>query len=61
MFDTIDEDVAFVKSFPAENIWTVIDGEGTTLILIRGFHVIDRIGYIITDVPWTKESCDYEM
>lgn len=24
--------------------------------LISGFHIVDRVGYIVTEVPWEEET-----
>jgi hypothetical protein len=35
-------------------VWTVVDGEGSSLILINGWHLVNRLGYMITRKPWTE-------
>jgi hypothetical protein len=55
MFETYGEEVEFVKSQDTNCIWTYYDdGEGGTHV-IAGWHLINRIGYFITEVPWTDE------
>lgn len=55
MFETYGEEVEFVKSQDPNLIWTYVDdSEGGTCV-IAGWHFINRIGYFITEVPWTDE------
>lgn len=36
-------------------IWTVIDGEGIYMNITSGIHIINRLGYFVTEVPWTED------
>ena len=35
-------------------IWTVIDGDDDELYLIAGYHLVNRLHYVITNEPWNK-------
>jgi hypothetical protein len=35
-------------------VWTVVDGEGGTYI-VNGYHLVNRINYYITEVPFEGE------
>jgi hypothetical protein len=54
-FETYGEEVEFVKSQDIHNIWTWVDGDECSL-LVAGFAYVNRIGYHITEVPWTDED-----
>lgn len=43
------------KSVPHERIWTMIDGDGIYAHLVSGIHIVNRLGYFVTDVPWTED------
>ena len=43
------------KDIPNERIWTMIDGDGIYTHLTSGVHVINRLGYMVSDVPWTDD------
>ncbi len=67
-FDAYDEkDYGFLQ-FMAINhpthVWTRIDGDDGRLYNINGWHIVNRIDYIITEVPWQVdneyEALDYE-
>ena len=36
-------------------IWTMVDGEGRYADLYSGIHIINRLGYFVTEVAWTEE------
>jgi len=56
MFETDGDEVAFVKTHDVKNIWTwVDDGEGGSGIS-AGWHFINRLGYFVTEEPWTDEN-----
>ena len=40
---------------PFDRIWTMIDGDGIYTHLTSGVHVINRLGYMVSDVPWTDD------
>ena len=54
-FCTHDEDdIQFLKENQdddALNIWTLMDGEGEELFIDSGYRVVNRIEYMITEVP----------
>jgi hypothetical protein len=55
MFETYGVELEWVKTQPNENVWTYMDGdEGTWLT--AGYHVVNRIGYLVTEVPWETQD-----
>jgi hypothetical protein len=54
MFETYGVEVDYVKSNSNEHRWTYVDEDGEGYIL-AGWHFINRIGYFITEKPWTDE------
>ena len=60
MFDTFDEEIAFVKSCDPRNIWTYCSGDGYDLI-IPNFHLVNRMGYFITEVKWEDENEEVDL
>lgn len=65
MFETFGPEVDFVKSkLPdskgnggqdADKIWTLLDYDGK-LYICAGWHFVNRIGYFITQKPWS-DNC----
>ena len=33
-------------------IWTMVDGDNDTVVLINGFHFVNRLGYVVCKNPW---------
>lgn len=57
MFETYGEEVQYVLSKIDEQIvWTILDGsEDDNLYIVSGYHLVNRLGYLITEKPYTKE------
>jgi hypothetical protein len=54
-----EEDRQFLKENQdkdALNIWTLVDGDGEELFIDSGYRFVNRIEYLITEVP--RESKD---
>ena len=49
LFETFDEELAFVQSQEPKRIWTLVDGDDGEYI-DSGFHFVNRIGYFITEI-----------
>src|ERR1700726_1326005 len=50
MFETFDEELAYVKAQDRNLVWTLLDCDGQ-LRIESGYHYVDRIGYLIATVP----------
>jgi hypothetical protein len=59
MFETYGEELEYVQSVEPNRIWTYLQGDMSDLIC-AGYHFVNRIGYYITEVPWTNED-DYVL
>ena len=59
MYETFGEELEYVKQQPNKRIWTIVDGDGDDLIIIAGFHFVNRLGYLITDKEWEDENETY--
>jgi hypothetical protein len=42
-----------VKYTPAEVVWTIVSGDDGSQWAEAGFHVVNRLGYRLTQRPWT--------
>lgn len=36
------------------HVWTIVDGEGSKVIILNGWHVVNRLGYMITKNAWLE-------
>ena len=53
MFETYGKEhdhIKLVNDFAPDRIWTMLDCEGKTIVA-NGYHFVNRIGYIITELP----------
>lgn len=59
MFETYGKEFDFVNTHSNKNIWTVIQGEHEDLWLIPGKHLINRLGFMISNKKWKNELEEY--
>jgi hypothetical protein len=60
MFETYGAEKEFVKSQPANKIWTCIS-EDDDIYIVAGWHVFDRVGYFVTEQEWTDEHLSIKV
>jgi len=62
MFETYGEelealkklaDASAVNGLNGYHVWTIIDGGGRCY-LSNGWHVVNRLGYMFSEVPWVE-------
>jgi hypothetical protein len=59
MFETFGEEVKYVQEvakISPNKIWTIVDGEGSSVWYTSGYHFVNRLGYLITEEEWTEET-----
>ena len=58
MFETYGEELDYVhmKAQNANNVWTIIEGDNDTMFIVSGVHLVNRIGYLITNEEWEEET-----
>lgn len=47
LFETFGPELEFVRRQDACTVWTLVDSEDG-LVLISGFHIVNRVGYLIS-------------
>ena len=57
MFETYGADLQTVLGTHPKYVWTWMQGDMSDIIS-AGYHLVNRLGYFITEVPWTNED-DY--
>jgi hypothetical protein len=55
LFETYGEELEFVRRQDSRTIWTLLDGDDGDLYLASGYHLVNRIGYLISTVPVPNE------
>lgn len=43
---------------PLHNVWTVVEGDDEGLYASPGFHIVNKIGYLLTKKPWKSAARD---
>ena len=56
MFETYGDEVAFVKKADPAYIWMYGDGDDGGTYIWNGWHIVNRIGYFITEVPCPPDT-----
>ena len=59
MFETYGREVDFVRGVTItnpRNVWTYIDGSDGQPLVVNGWHLVNRIGYLVTAVPAEPET-----
>lgn len=54
LWETHGAEFNFVRNQHENNVWTLVEEDGLMTIL-SGFHHVNRVGYFVTEVPWTEE------
>lgn len=51
-----------VKDLPVNQVWTVVEGDSGKLYAQTGFHIVNKLHYVVTEEPWTEEdtAIDYK-
>lgn len=55
LFETYGEEQDYVYDHDFFKVWTYMDVDGGTAV-VAGRHFINRIGYLITEKPWTNDE-----
>lgn len=56
MFETYGIELAHVREQDNKNIWTIINCENEESWIIPGYHIVDKFGYILCNIPWESED-----
>ena len=60
--ETFGEDLQIVKNYTENFVWTVVDGcEGPDQWITPGFHYVNRICYLLTEVPHDGASVEFRI
>jgi len=64
MFETYSQELEYVKKIAQESpkrVWTIIEGERDSLYYSLGFHLVNRLGFIITEEEAPNLEIDVEI
>jgi hypothetical protein len=51
LFDTYGDELDFVRQQDPRTVWTLVDGDDGDHYVLSGFHIVNRIGYLLTTAP----------
>lgn len=51
-FETYGEELEFVRAQDPRCIWTLVDGDDGNLYIVDGYHLVNRVNYFVTEVPF---------
>jgi len=56
LFETYGEELAFVRSQDPRTIWTFVDGDDGNQYVMSGYHLVNRIGYVVSTIPFPDDA-----
>ena len=56
LFETYGEELAFVRSQDTCTIWTFVDGDDGNQYVMSGYHLVNRIGYLVSTIPFPDDA-----
>ena len=54
-FETYGEELEFVRAQDPRAIWTLVDGDDGNLYIVDGYHLVNRVNYFVTNLPFEGE------
>ena len=55
MYETYGDEYDYVREVAEKEpkrVWTLVDGDNGELVIIAGWHFVNRMNYVITEKPW---------
>jgi hypothetical protein len=59
--ETFGEDLQLAFEFDENFVWTVVDGEGPDQWIIPGFHRVNRICFLLCEVPHDGAPIEFRI
>lgn len=61
LYETYGKEVAHIINLAnhpktRNKVWTIVDAEDDTQVILAGFHLVNRFGYFVTEKPWITGS-----
>jgi hypothetical protein len=66
MYETYGDEYEYIREMAQKHpnrVWTLVDGDDGELVIIAGWHYVNRMNYVVTEKPWNTgdEYVDDEM
>lgn len=59
--ETFGGDLKIVREYPEGYVWTVVDGDCSDQWIIPGFHYVNRVCYLLTELPHNNAPIDFRV
>lgn len=60
--ETFGEDLTLIRDYDEDFVWTVVDGsEGNDQWIIPGYHHVNRICYLLTEIAHKGASIEFRV
>lgn len=56
LYETYGAEVAAVLAVDRHRVWTWVDGDDGEPLIVPGYHLVNRIGYLVAAVPRTTPA-----
>ena len=63
MFETFGPELDFVDAVRRERpntVWTIVETDAGALRMTNGYHVVNRFGYFVCEVPYEGPEVDFK-
>jgi len=66
LFETFGKDLIAIRLAKQKHVWTIIDTDEedeygfTREYVVAGMHLVNRMNYVLTSVPWEKDNIQAE-
>jgi hypothetical protein len=63
LYETYGKDLEYIVELArhSKRVWTIIEGDDDTLYYTAGYHLVNRLGYIVTENPWVTGEEEVEL
>jgi hypothetical protein len=54
-FETYGKELDYVRSVydtEPKRVWTLVDGDDGNLYIVDGYHLVNRVNYFVTELPF---------
>ncbi len=59
--ETFGDDYLLAREYASEYVWTVVDGCADDQWIIPGLHHVNRICYLLTEMPHNEASIEFRV
>lgn len=59
--ETFGADLELVRRLDSSYLWTVLDGDGDNQWITAGLHFVNRVCYLVTEVPHSDLNVEFRV